>query len=246
MESKSENRENQSRINDARLIIDFFHRLSMHNAMWFMEVKKELGEEKADKALRQVYDKSIEAQMNRLSKVLGFEMDSGIPKPLLSMPEETMLKLKESMAVNWLANDGIWFQAVEFTENMTLAKKCNDLCWKEFSPLEAWSVKKLLNLPENSGLQGLKQALEFRFYAFINKQSITEEKDNSFVFSMNDCRVQSARKRKGLDDYPCKSAGVIEYTSFAETIDSRIKTSCIGCPPDKHPDNWYCSWKFSI
>jgi hypothetical protein len=63
---------------------------------------------------------------------------------------------------------------------------------------------------------------------------------------MNDCRVQSARKRKGLDDYPCKSAGIIEYSTFAAAIDTRIKTECIGCPPDKHPDEWYCAWKFSI
>ncbi len=63
---------------------------------------------------------------------------------------------------------------------------------------------------------------------------------------MMDCRVQSARKRKKLDDYPCKSAGLVEYTTFAETIDSRIHTECIACPPDKHPDDWYCSWRFTI
>ena len=52
---------------------------------------------------------------------------------------------------------------------------------------------------------------------------------------MNDCRVQAARKRKGLADYPCKSGGLVEYRSFAETIDPRIRTSCIACPPDDHP-----------
>ena len=53
---------------------------------------------------------------------------------------------------------------------------------------------------------------------------------------MNNCRVQSARKRKGLDDYPCKSGGLVEYTSFVEAIDPRIKTECIGCSPDAHPN----------
>ena len=83
-------------------------------------------------------------------------------------------------------------------------------------------------------------------YAFINKQSIANETDTSFDFYMNECRVQVARKRKGLEDYPCKSAGIIEYTSFAEAIDSRIKTECISCPPDAHPDNYYCGWRFYI
>ena len=32
----------------------------------------------------------------------------------------------------------------------------------------------------------------------------------------------------------------------AKTIDPRIKTRCIGCPPDQHPDNYWCAWEFSI
>jgi hypothetical protein len=83
-------------------------------------------------------------------------------------------------------------------------------------------------------------------YARINVQSIIDEDENTVVFQMNDCRVQSARKRKGLDDYPCKSAGIVEYSYFAETIDSRIATECIACPPDKHPDEWFCAWRFRL
>ena len=66
------------------------------------------------------------------------------------------------------------------------------------------------------------------------------------MFRMDDCRVQSARKRKNLPDYPCKSGGLVEYASFAETIDPRIRTECVGCPPDAHPAEWYCAWKFSL
>jgi hypothetical protein len=63
---------------------------------------------------------------------------------------------------------------------------------------------------------------------------------------MNKCRVQFARNRKGLEDYPCKSGGTIEYTTFAQTIDPRIKTECIGCPPDPHPPEWFCAWRFRV
>lgn len=231
---------------NAQLIIDFFHRIMMHHVMWFAEVQQHLGKEKAFQALNEVYKISYDVQMKRLSKTLGFEMKDGIPAPMLELPEETLNSLRESIATNWLANDGIWFQAVEFTNGMDNAKHCNDSCWEKFSPLEAWSIKRILNLPEQAGLDGLKQALQYRLYAFINKQSITDETPDSFIFRMNDCRVQSARKRKGLDDYPCKSAGIVEYTTFAGAIDSRIKTECVGCPPDKHPEEWYCAWKFSI
>jgi len=230
----------------ARLIIDFFHRIMMHHTMWFLEVQHQLGPEKAQEILKTAYERSYGIQMKRLANSLGFEMQNDIPSPMLALSKEELSTLRENVAINWLANDGVWFQAVEFSRNMFDAKRCNDACWTRFSPFEAWSIKRLIDLPEQSGLEGLKKALGFRLYATVNRQSIVEETPNSFVFQMNDCRVQSARKRKDLDDYPCKSGGMAEYPSFAEAIDARIKTECIGCPPDEHPPEWYCAWRFTL
>jgi len=228
------------------LILDFTHRTVMHHAMWFNEVSHQLGIEKAYDILSSVYKKSSEIQIKRIAKVLDFELKDGLPKPLLDMPREKLLQLKGALAANWLANDGIWFQGVEFSRGMGDAKRCNDSCWAQFSPFEAWSIKQFLNLADKPGLAGLKKALPFRLYASLNKQSIGDETTKSFTFMMNECRVQNTRKRKGLDDYPCKSAGIVEYTTFAEAIDQRIKTECIACPPDRHPEDWYCSWRFTI
>jgi hypothetical protein len=246
MKEERNTEKNLSTEDTARLVIDFIHRAIMHHGMWFSEVKEKYGKEKAFEIFSNVYQKSYSVQISRLAKVLGFELKDGIPAPLLKLPEESLLSLKEKIAANWLANDGIWFQAIEFTEGMQEAKLCNDACWASFSPFEAWSIKQFLGLPENPGLEGLKKALPFRLYAAINVQSLEDDTPDSIIFRMNDCRVQSARKRKGLDDYPCKSAGVVEYTTFAESIDSRIKTECIGCPPDDHPEEWYCAWRFTL
>jgi hypothetical protein len=141
-------------------------------------------------------------------------MVNSLPKPLLDLSDEELVALKESVVVNWLANDGLWFQAVEFSRGMFDAKRCNDSCWAQFSPFEAWSIRRLLELPKMPGLEGLKKALRFRLYASINTQSIVEDTAESFVFQMNDCRVQSVRKQKGLADYPCKSAGMAEYPTM--------------------------------
>jgi hypothetical protein len=35
-------------------------------------------------------------------------------------------------------------------------------------------------------------------------------RENNYKIQMNDCRVQPARNRRGLEDYPCKSAGLVE------------------------------------
>ncbi len=230
----------------ARFALDMFHRIIVHYTLWFTEVEHQFGVPKALEIMKVAKKNSYNIQMNRLAKVLGFEMKDGIPKPLLDMPKEALINLINNLGVNWLANDGVWFQAVENTRDMYDAKRCNDSCWTRFAPFEAWSIKQFLGLPEQAGMEGMKKALRFRMYARINVQSIIDEGPNSIVFQMNDCRVQSARKRQGLEDYPCKSAGLVEYRMFGETIDSRIRCECVGCPPDTHPEEWFCAWRFSI
>lgn len=159
---------------------------------------------------------------------------------------EFLLALLEDMAKRWLAHDGLWFQAVEKEYGMEAAIKMDINAWDKFSKIEAERIKKFLKLPQNGGITALKRALWLRLYSFINTQEIIDSGENSIIFRMNDCRVQAARKRKNLPDFPCKPVGLVEYTRFAETIDPRIKTRCIACPPDEHPPEYYCAWEFWI
>ena len=159
-----------------------------------------MGREKALETMGAVWEKSYGIQMKRLAEAFGFEMKNGVPKALLAMPKEKLLSLLGDLGRNWLAGDGIWFQAVESRDGIWDAKRCNDSCWTRFSPFEAWSIKRFLDLPEAPGLAGLRRALAFRLYARINVQEIREESPSSLVLRMNDCRVQSARRRKGLPD----------------------------------------------
>jgi hypothetical protein len=235
-----------SREDRARLLLDLFHRTAMHYGMWYAEACHQLGQERALAAMEKAYSQSSAIQTRRLSKTLGFALDDGLPKALLDMPPDRQKALAETLSVNWLANDGLWFQAIEFAHGMFDAKRTNDTCWTRFSPFEARRIKTLLRLPENPGLDGVKTALRFRLYAFINVQDILDEGPESFVFYMRDCRVQSARKRKGMEDYPCKSGGMAEYPSFARAIDPTVACECVGCPPDPHPGDWYCAWRFSV
>ncbi len=160
-------------------------------------------------------------------------------------PEEVKAWLLDAAKL-WLAHDGLWFLSVENKHGLEEAIEHDCNAWAKFSQLEAKRIKKRLRIPVNSGLEGLKKGLQHRLYALMNKQEIIEETETSFVFRMNDCRVQLARKRKGLDDFPCKKVGIIEYTEFAKSFDERIETECICCPPDEHPDTHYCAWRFTL
>lgn len=230
----------------AEFILDMLHRMNVHHTLWFREVEHQLGLEKALKVMDRAWEKTKSISLKRLSAELSFELENGVPRALLDMPDEKKLSLADAVAKNWLAQDGVWFQAVEEEYGMNDAKRCNDSAWARFSPFEAASVKKILELGERPGLKGLEQALGFRMYGRLNKQSMYYEDEHRLIFKMNECRVQTARIRKGLADYPCKSAGLVEYSRFAEWIDSRIKTECIGCPPDEHPEEWSCAWRFIL
>lgn len=229
----------------AGYLLDMVHRMAVHHTLWFREVEHQLGFEKALDAMEYAWSKTEQIAVKRLADILDFKQEEGLPAPLVNMPKEKQLELIDATAKNWLAQDGVWFQAVEFKHGMNDAKRCNDSTWVRFSPFEAWSIKKLLKMEDQAGLKGLERALNFRMYGRLNVQTCHWE-NGALIFEMNKCRVQSARLRKGLDDYPCKSAGLVEYSRFAEGIDSRIKTECIACPPDPHPKDWFCSWKFTI
>ena len=165
---------------------------------------------------------------------------------LEKLSKEELLDYIEDISKNWLAIDGTWFQAVESEFGMDKAIDLDAKSWNVFTVVEAKRLMQRFNIPENGGISALIKALKFRVYANINKQEIVEISEKRCVFRMNDCRVQSARKRKGLPDFPCKQVGIPEYSLFAKTIDPRIKTKCIACPPDPHPDSYYCAWEFTI
>lgn len=165
---------------------------------------------------------------------------------LNALSKETLINMLEDQAKNWLAHDGLWFQAVERHYGMETAIALDKEAWTIFTQIEAKRIMRRHDIEPGGGLAALKKALQFRLYARINEQSLIEIDSNHLRFEMNDCRVQSARTRKGLDDFPCKQVGIAEYAYFAYTIDPRIRTEVISCPPDPHPSSYHCAWQFTL
>ena len=165
---------------------------------------------------------------------------------LKALTREQLENLIIDFAKRWLAHDGLWFQSVERSLGMGEAIKHDTEAWEKFTVIEAKRIMNFLGLEPGGGLQALEMALKFRLYAFINVQETVWVDEKNLVFRMTNCRVQYARNRKGLPDFPCKPAGLVEYANFATTLDPRIETRCIACPPDEHPQEFYCAWEFSL
>jgi hypothetical protein len=165
---------------------------------------------------------------------------------LASLPREELVRMLMDDAKNWLAHDGLWFQAVEQAHGMGPAIDADRAAWEKFTVVEARRIMDRLGMAPGGGIPALVEALRHRLYARLNVQEVTELSSNRAVFVMRDCRVQSARKRKGLPDFPCKSVGIVEYSEFARAVDPRIHTRCITCPPDPHGADVYCAWEFTL
>jgi len=171
--------------------------------------------------------------------------DEGISL-LYDLSKEELVKIIVDDAKNWLAHDGLWFQAIERRYGMDVAVDADIEAWRYFTVIEAKRIMERLGMKPGGGIPALVECLKYRFYARLNLQESIEVTETRAVFRMLDCRVQSARKRKGLPDHPCKSVGIVEYGEFAKAIDSRIVTRCIACPPDPHPEEFWCAWEFTL
>ena len=166
-------------------------------------------------------------------------------KTLEKYTKDELIKLIEIYSKNWLALDGVWFQSVERRSGMDEAMRNDEEAWRRFTVIEARRIKEFLGLGRYAGTDGLEKALKLRFYANLNRDSIIRD-ENTLIYRMEECRVQTARIRKEMELHPCKSVGIIEYSEFAKVIDERFTCECLSCYPDVTDHTCSCAWKFTI
>ena len=167
-------------------------------------------------------------------------------KLLRELDKETLIDLLEDAAKNWLAHDGLWFQAVEREYDLTQAIKLDIEAWKVFTQIEARRIMRRLDLQAGGGINNLELAIQFRLYARLNEQKLSRIDQNTLRYEMTECRVQAARERKKMDPFPCKPVGIVEYAYFAHTIDPRIRTTIEACPPDEVKRDYHCAWLLKL
>ncbi|MCX7680394.1 MAG: DUF6125 family protein [Anaerolineae bacterium] len=165
---------------------------------------------------------------------------------LMQHSKEELVAMLEDAARNWLAHDGLWFLAAEEAYGMEAAIELDVRAWEGFTVIEARRIMQRHGIAAGGGLEALERALGYRLYAYINRQEIVRVDEQTLLLRMNECRVQEARRRKGLADFPCQPVGLVEYAGFARTIDPRISTRCLICPPDSRPDEYWCAWEFRL
>jgi hypothetical protein len=161
-----------------------------------------------------------------------------------SMDAPQLRRYLDFLLYHYRVVDAFWFLKTAARFDQATAEALNEEVWAEAGRLGARAIVQRLGV-EQKGLTGFVQAQRlFPWCELIGYQ--IDQREDEVVITVPSCPVQRARLDRGLGEFSCREMHHREFASFAAEIDPHIHVECRYAPPDSHPDDCFCEWRFTL